>query len=55
MRELTSLELHAVSGGIAAPRPTPHPLLVALLELVVKRIEAIIIRLGGGPTRAIAT
>jgi hypothetical protein len=53
MRELTSLELQAVSGGAMRP-PQQHPLLVALLELVVKRIEAIIIKLGGGPTRVMA-
>jgi hypothetical protein len=49
MRELTSLELQAVSGG--AVRPVEHPILVAILESIVKRIEAIIIRLGGGPQK----
>ncbi len=47
MRELTSLELQAVSGGIMQ-RPQPHPILVALLERVVKAIQEIIFRLGGG-------
>jgi hypothetical protein len=50
MRELTSLELQAVSGGAVRP-VEPHPILVAILENIVKRIEAIIIRLGGGPQK----
>jgi hypothetical protein len=47
MRELTSLELQSVSGGLMQ-RPQPHPILVALLESVVKRLQEIIVRLGGG-------
>ena len=47
MRELTELELRAVSGGLAAPRPTQPP----VIRLVVAILTAILRRLEGGDPR----
>jgi hypothetical protein len=45
MRELTSVELQAVSGGRVAPAPRPrHPLLALVVAIVVR-----LLRGGGRP------
>jgi hypothetical protein len=45
MRELTSLELQAVSGGAMAIARRPEPLFVRILVRVLERIS---VRLEGG-------
>ena len=45
MRELTNIELQAVSGGLIAPPPRPRRPLVALLVAVLVRL----LRGGGSP------
>jgi hypothetical protein len=41
MRELTSVELQAVAGGISArpPRPARHPLLRAIIRIVLRLLH----------------
>jgi hypothetical protein len=51
MRELTDIELQAVSGGLQM-RPPP---VVDVRRLIIAVLEQIIKRLGGGvPTKAVA-
>jgi hypothetical protein len=40
MRELTGVELQAVSGGIIAPAPRPrHPLLALVVAILVRALR----------------
>jgi hypothetical protein len=40
MRELSSLELQAVSGGLIQPLPRPrHPLLVLVVAILVRALR----------------
>lgn len=48
MRDLTALELKAVSGGIMAPPPSRHPVVDAIRRLIVRILDSI----RPGPVRA---
>jgi hypothetical protein len=50
MRELTNIELQAVSGGVMAPPPRPRRPILALIVAII----AAILRRGNPPTKAVA-
>jgi len=45
MRELTSIELQAVSGGL---EKMPRPIQVDVRRIIIAVLERIIVKLGGG-------